>query len=520
MKNKTLSWHRIFWFVLVLVSLLLFLNIKGFIVFPKKYTLPLAAVIAVILLITGIITFLVKGKAGKIFASVINILLILCMGAVCIFLPSLESRLRKIFRETEDSEEVRINAYVFTSDYKAEHPEIFKDTANVITSLNLEDYKDALFMIQSRLDQENQAYAVQMMAQVLGIPKLNTYTETDILSAVSGFYNAEAEVLLLNEAYETSIEEIKGYEHFKEDTIILYTITNDVVINKDAAEEEENIDYTTTPFTFFIAGNDTLDSGLHYYGRTDVNILVTVNPNTRQIMIVNIPRDFYVPNPMLNNEPDKLTHLGNSGLRNTITELNELFSMNVRKYFSVNFQTFEAIVDSIGGIDIYNPDTFSFYGIHYFTPGNLHLNGEEALMYCRERYTLPMGDYDRARHQGIVLTAILNKLTSPDIVSHYNELLAALQGQFLTNFKADNIYSLAAMQLNEGGSWDIIKYSMGGEGSYQKVASIGSEEDFYVVIPFESQINFITEQYNRMMNGETITQETIPDADKTTFIYN
>lgn len=520
MKNKTLSWHRLFWLVLVLVSLLLFINIRGFIVFPKRFTLPLAAVIAVIVLITGIITMPAKGKARKIISSVINIILILCMGAVCIFLPSLESRLRKIFKETDDTEEVRINAYVFTADYKAKHPEIFKDTSNVITSLDIDDYKNELFMIQSKMDQENQSFAVQTMAKVLGIEKLRTYTETDILSAVSGFYNAVAEVLLLNEAYETSIEEIQGYENFKNDTIVLYTITNDVVINRDEAEEEDTTDYTTTPFTVFLAANDTRGTGLQYYGRTDTTILLTVNPYTRQIMMVNIPRDYYVPNPMLNDDLDKLTHLGNSGLKNTTRGLSDYFSMNIKKYISVNFITFQLIVDAIGGIDIYNPDSFSFLTLRYFPPGNLHLNGQDALMYCQERASLPMGDYDRSRHQGIVLTAILNKLTSPETVSHYNDLLNALQGQFLTNFKPDSIYSLAAMQINEGGSWEIIRYSLGGTSAYKEVASMGADGEFYVVIPFKSQVDFITDQYRKIINGEKITQQELPDADKTTFMKN
>ena len=88
--------------------------------------------------------------------------------------------LRKIFKETDDTEEVRINAYVFTADYKAKHPEIFKDTSNVITSLDIDDYKNELFMIQSKMDQENQSFAVQTMAKVLGIEKLRIDLDIEV----------------------------------------------------------------------------------------------------------------------------------------------------------------------------------------------------------------------------------------------------------------------------------------------------------------------------------------------------
>ena len=164
-----------------------------------------------------------------------------------------------------------------------------------------------------------------------------------------------------------------------------------------------------------VAGEDTRSGRLSIYGRTDVDIIVNVNPVTKQVMIIGLPRDTYIPNPALAHGYDKLTHLGNDGIQNTMKGVSEYYDIDIDYYGVVNFNTFKYIIDAIGGVDVENPYYFvSTSGgdslTYYYEEGIVHLNGASALAYVRERHNLSNGDYGRSEHQTIVLKAIIQKL--------------------------------------------------------------------------------------------------------------
>jgi len=231
----------------------------------------------------------------------------------------------------------------------------------------------------------------------------------------------------------------------------------------------------------------------------------------------------------LDNQKDKLTHLGNHGIFNTIKGVNNHFSIDIDYYGEVIFDTFRNIVDAVDGIDVNNPYYFTTYGgnggqysisDYEFPEGNIHLTGDSALAYCRERYNLPNGDYGRNEHQTIALKALIQKLLSPSILENYNEILNALNGQFLTNMDMNDIFKLIAMQLEDNRSWDIITYHLGGEGVMQGTASMGWDRMLYTVNLFDSQINFIRNEIEKMNNDQRIKQQVLPNDADTTYIPN
>ena len=117
---------------------------------------------------------------------------------------------------------------------------------------------------------------------------------------------------------------------------------------------EDKTNLANTPFTIFIAGNDQ-PGDLSLEGRTDVDIAVTVNPNTHQILISNLPRDAYIQNPAYQNSKDKLTHLGLSGIQNTLKGVSNLLGTDVNYYMLVTSQHLKILSNSINGVDIDNP---------------------------------------------------------------------------------------------------------------------------------------------------------------------
>ena len=235
-----------------------------------------------------------------------------------------------------------------------------------------------------------------------------------------------------------------------------------------------------------------------------------------------------IPNPALGYGYDKLTHLGNDGIYNTMKGVGHYYHFDIDNYVVVNFNTFRNIINALDGIDVDNPYYFNTIGgngsltgeAFEFPEGTIHLYGEAALAYCRERYNLPNGDYGRSEHQTIVLKAIIQKLLSPAIITNYSDVLSSLEGQFLTDFDVDDIYKLIAMQLDDNSEWDIISYRMGGEGDMQGTASMGWNRLLYVVHPFESQVKFIKDEIEKMKNNEKITQQVLPQEKDTTYIPN
>lgn len=505
LKNKKAE--LITWLLFLISSLLLFFIATNYAIFPSRFKMPLLLTIIASICITGIITILAK-KSFRYVSITLNATLSILMIAGLILLPNVEKRVRNIFKDVRVDEAI-ISIFSTNGKYKED----------------LTDYQNPTFIIQKHNDQENQSYAIEQIKELLNVSSIKTVEKEDIPSAVEALYNNEGDLLILNEAYIDTIEDIEKFSKFSDETKIVTSIVKQIEV---ITEEPIEKDVTNSLFTFYIAGEDTRSGRLSIYGRTDVDIVVNVNPVTKQVMIIGLPRDTYIPNPALSYGYDKLTHLGNDGIQNTIKGVSEYYDISIDYYGVVNFNTFKYIVDALDGIDIENPYYFNTYGgnggmngeSYEFPEGTIHLYGDAALAYCRERYNLPNGDYGRSEHQTIALKAIIQKLMSADSLSRYDDLLNALQGQFLTNMDVEDIYKLIAMQLNDNSKWDIISYHMGGTGDMQGTASMGWDRRLYVVHPFESQVKFIKEETEKMKNNEIVSQQSLPNEADTTYIPN
>ena len=411
-KPKTrINWAGITWILLIVLSIVFFFTAIGFIVFPQKYKLPLGIVLVALDLVMGFFSIRKKKRSRhsekrsyrKSFVTFLNSLLCVLLAAGSIYLPNLQAKMEGIFLNPADTQEVKIGVYVLKPEYKAAHPDVFSSTD---TSTDFADFGNKKFIIQTSVDQTNQKMGLEKIKKSLNVDTLDINSKKDVISAVTALYAGEGDALIINEAFDSSIADIQGFENFNNDTEIIYTAT--LMVGTDNSHKIST-KYTETPFSVFIAGSDTRTVALEYYTRTDVNIILTVDPIHKQILMVAVPRDWYVANPGLGNGMDKLTHLGNNGLQNTIDGLNKEFDFDyIKDYFEVNFVTFQKIVFAIGGIDIYNPYAFtnvngdgqeieggSYGGSYSYDEGNIHLDGNEALSYVRERYGLPDGDLGR-----------------------------------------------------------------------------------------------------------------------------
>ena len=500
------------WIILAVLCVVFFLIASNFILFPTKYKLPLLLILAAIAGVMAIFSFHKFLKRGRIITGVINVILSVALAAGSIYLPHLESQLKGVFADQTATAEVTINVYAFNADYKNEHSEVLANAKHVDTPTDITEYANSSFLTQSSVDQDNQSAALESIAAAAGVSSLWTIEKASIWEEVAAFYNGEGELMVLNEAYVPTIEEQDAYMNFSDDTTVIYSYTGEEEVETDTVTASDSL--VDQPFMLYIAGSDSRDDALTTVTRTDVNIILAVDPNNHTVLEVGVPRDAYIPNPAYSNSLDKLTHLGLMGIDNTLSGVSSYFGQDINNYIMVNFNTYSTIIDALGGVDVENPYEFTTTGgngggDYTFAEGTIHLDGEAALAYVRERYNLPTGDMGRNEHQLIVLQAIINKITSSEVLQHYTQLLNALQDQFLSNLDTDDIYSLVQKQLNEGADWTVVKYHLLESGDYQETASAPGES-LYVGWLYDNQVQFVEEQMTAVMNGETITQQELP----------
>lgn len=499
------------WCVLSALCIAFFLIATSFVVFPKKFKLPLLLILAGIAAMMAVFSFHKFLKKGRTITAFINIVLSAALLSGCVYIPHLEGQLKGVFKEQGNTEEVRINVYAFTADYKNAHPEVLQNAQHVDTPTDISEYANSSFLTQSSLDQDNQSKAIDDITEAAGTSSLQTIEKTTIWDEVASFYSGEGELMILNEAYVPTIEEQEAYKNFSSDTTIIYTYTGKTEKKPEIVASDSLVD---APFLLYIAGSDSRDAELTSVTRTDVNIMLAVDPINRTILQVGIPRDAFIGNPAYNGALDKLTHLGVMGIDNTLKGVSSYFGHDINNYVLVNFDTYSTIINALDGIEIDNPYEFTTIGgngggNYTFSAGAIHLDGEQALAYVRERYNLPDGDMGRNAHQLIVMQGIINKMTSKEVMTHYDQLLTALQNKFLTNIDSDDIYSLVQKQVNEGGSWNIVKYHLLERGDMQQTASAPGQA-LYVGWLYDNQVQFVEEQMSAVMSGQQITQQELP----------
>ena len=216
------------------------------------------------------------------------------------------------------------------------------------------------------------------------------------------------------------------------------------------------VDITKKPFNIYVAGGDAYGS-IDNVTNTDVNMIITVDPVNRKVLLTSIPRDYYVNLPSFGNDAyDKLTHAGYYGIEESVKAIENLLDIDINYYVKVNFSTIEGVIDAIKGVDVYSDYSFNecAYGIYHFNKGMNHLNGKQALAFARERKSFSDGDIQRVKNQQKVLTAIIDKVTSSTtLVTNFSQILDSVGNSFSTNMETKSINRFIKMQLNDMRGW-------------------------------------------------------------------
>ena len=306
-------------------------------------------------------------------------------------------------------------------------------------------------------------------------------------------YNNTVNAILINTAYNGMFEE--NHPDFQNEVKEIWTSD----IETKVKDFSTRVSVTNTPFIIYISGIDTYGS-ITTVSRSDVNMIVTVNPNTKKILLTSIPRDYYVTLANMKKK-DKLTHSGIAGPENTVKTMSNFIGIDINYYARVNFTSLITMVDALGGITI-DVDREFYENGHTYSTGLQRMNGEQALEFSRERHSFADGDNVRVKHQQDVLMAMLNKMMSPAVITNYSSVLKAISGCFETNMASSDITDLIKMQINDNASWTFKQKQFTGTGVMQTGGAYMPDSKLYYMIPNDDSVKENLQAIKDVLNGK------------------
>lgn len=283
------------------------------------------------------------------------------------------------------------------------------------------------------------------------------------------------------------------------------------------ANDKKVASVTKQPFNVCITGMD-VKGKIDTEGRSDVNMIVTVNPKTYQILMTSIPRDYQIYMPDKDYAMDKLTHTGFYGVSTTIGAEEDLLDTSINYFVKVNFSTVQKFIDAIGGVDVYSEYEFTPVKLKSWTvqEGMNHMNGKQALAFARERKAFVSGDNQRIKNQQAVFEAMIKKATSSKtMVLSYNKIISSLKDYFQMSVSSAEFRSLIKLQLGKNPDWKIYKNSLVGDNGSERTYSTGNAYA-YVMLQDQESIDNAKALINAVMNGDTLDK----DEDGNVYVVN
>lgn len=459
-------------------------------ILPDNILIPIILVLILLTLIfVLLINFSAHGLVSKILCSLMVVVLSAVYGLGNYYLYSTNTTLETVTDQGNKAKNT-VSVVVLNSSGLENVNSLEGSKLGVLKTIGNEATKKSL----TDLKKNNVTYTKKTYDNMLGMLK--------------ALYDGEVDAIVLNEAYRSNVCDLEDYTNFNNDTKVIHKT---VYYTKENSSSLAVSDITSKPFNILISGNDSFGS-LDENSRSDVDMLVTINPVTSTILLTSIPRDSYVKevcNDYACNYGvyDKLTHTGIYGVDTTKDTIENLLDIDINYVYRVNFTSMIDIVDALGGVDVTVPKGMAvskFYtnsnleGVH---EGENHLDGKRALAYSRERKAYLDGDLQRARNQQQVLQAMFKKATSPEIIKNYTSLLKALIGAFDTNMTTKEITSFIKYQIQAKPSWKFEQFVLKGDNDLKMSAELGSEVS--VVILYDSYINIAHDKIQAVLDGKS-----------------
>ena len=469
--NKLDVFFKLIAFAFVVITIIFYISVLKMDLLPGLYVtiFTIAEIVFTLAMVIGLVK---KHRTYKL--TILCFIIVLLLSGIYIYVTNYtlatSDFLGNVFQERTETEDYYV---------------VVRNTSTYDSVEDIADETVYFFQIEDDVQSELESKVdVQFEAQ-------NSLTELG-----NNLLDEELDVIFISASQHAILSE--EIENFESDTKIIYTATHEIEKIIGTAGGDSNSKYTVENgiFNVMISGIDTSGS-IRNVGRSDANIVVTINTNTHEVLLTSIPRDYYVT---LHGKQakDKLTHSGIYGINETVTTVEDLLDIDINYYVRVNFSTVVELVDTLGGIEVYSDYDFT-RGKYHFNKGYNYIYGDAALVFSRERQSFAAGDNQRVKNQQHVIEAIMKKvLNSSTILTKYTSILNALEDNFQTNIAQSEISSLVKDQLNNMSSWTIKTNALTGTGASRTTYSLGSSYA-YVMIPDSDSIDEAKQEIKDIM---------------------
>lgn len=447
-------------FMAVFIGMFLYMDIL-----PTIYVIAIVVVLVLILLYVLLSQFTKAHMVGKVLSVVLSI--IMAIGSYYLAVTN------KAITSLGDDSKDYMSIVVMASDTAT----AINNTSEYLYGINASENVE---MTQTTLDEVELKLGKEVATQEY----------EDWSKLVEALYAGEVQAIVFNEGFRATMDDY--YVTFSTDTKVLdYT-----EIQKEVEIVVPEKEITDESFTVFISGTDSAGK-LGASGHSDVNIIATINPTTKQVLLVTTPRDAWVTlyygdgTDSSSRGKDKLTHSGNHGIACTMSTMEALYGVDIDYYVRLNFTGLVKLVDALGGIDVesdyaFKPYAYSEYPYTY-VKGMNHLNGEQAMIFARERHAFADGDFQRSKNQIKVIQAIADKALSVTMLTNYTGIMDSLSDVVATNVPQEQMSKLIKMQLSDMATWTIKSYTVTGTTGSEYCLSY-SANPLSIVKPDEGMI--------------------------------
>jgi len=460
--------------ILLLIFTIIFLVLLKMVnIIPDKYLLVGSIIV---LLITLIIEFFLLIRKKNVFLKGIKIFC--CVASIML-----------------------IGVYSFGIYYLNKTANFINNIGSIneeITNYYIIVLNDSVYQETSDLYGKSLGYINNTDQEVIDSIKLDLklINTDDSVKLKDKLVNKEVESILISDIVKNKYED--DDQDFDSKIKILETIS----IKSQIEDITKKVSIKNTPFNVLISGIDAYGN-INQTSRNDVNIIATINPNTNEILLTSIPRDYYVQLHGTSGYKDKLTHASYYGTNMAVQTIEDIFDIDINYYVKVNFTTVIELVDELGGIEVY-ADQNVYLPYCTIKEGYNKLNGTCALAFSRERHSYSDGDRHRGRNQQEVIKAIFNKVSSGStLISEYSNILNVLDGKFSTNMNMDEVMNLVKYEVNDLKNYYIESIQVDGYGSMGKTYSY-PYEDLWIMIPYEDTVNAAKEKINNVLNNNSL----------------
>lgn len=457
----------------IIVSIILLVGVNKLDILPTRYFVIAASAVVIINLLISLLLWL-KNIILRIIGIILSVLLITV----------------SIIGTTYINE---TNHFLDTS---------FNNNVVERTSYNVVVLKDSPYNKIEDLTDKTLGYLKEEKDSISKLEEsvsiLSTQYE-DLYELYEKLLNGEIDSIMIDEAYLDVLKE--DYPDIDEKIKVIYTFDLETIIEKKPTTQEEEL---VRPINIFISGSDSRSDNISNKSRSDVNMIVTINPNTHTMLLTSIPRDYYVQVHGQTGLKDKLTHAGIHGMEISTKTVEDLFDIEIDYTIKIGMNAVPAVVDLVGGIEIYSDTTFNSFHLQGWVvqKGMNKMDGKKALAYARERYAYASGDRHRIQNQQQVLEAVLEKvLADKTILLKYDELLTSLGNLYRTDIPRDLITEFVKEQIDTMPKWEFETQWVNGTGASMNTNTAPSFKS-YVMIPYDDDVKNASIKIKEVLSAE------------------